>query len=107
MLICHQFSPVHLVRLFNYQKECMIKEKEEYEERHELTYEKYWKEKRLIQPKIDTLNEKIGGEITRITPKYFPCSDTARLQKLAQIMELQPAFTLKLILKDFPPDSFS
>ena len=61
---------------------------------HELTCEHLFAEKRLIQPKIDTLKEKIEGEITRVTPRYFPCTDTARLQKIAQIMELQPAFTL-------------
>ena len=73
----------------------------------ELTFPRHFKEKRLIQPKIDNLNGKIEGEITRVTPKYFPSTDTARLQKISQIMELQPAFTLKLMLQDFPPDSFS
>ena len=89
MQICCQFSPVHLERLFNFQKECMIKEKEKYEEHHELTLPHHFREKRLINPKIDNLKGKIGGEITRVTPKYFPNTDTARLQKLAQIMELQ------------------
>ena len=86
MQICRKFSPVHLERLFNFQKECMIKEKEKYEEMHELTFPHHFKEKRLLTPKIENLKGKIEGEITRITPKYFPCTDTARLQKLAQIM---------------------
>ena len=107
MQICGQFSPVHLERLFNFQKQCMIKEKEKYEENHELTFPRHFKEKRLINPKIETLKERIEGEITRVTPRYFPSTDTARLQKVAEIMELQPAFTLKLMLQDFPPETFS
>ena len=55
---------------------------------HELTIEGDFKEQRLISPKIETLKGKIEGEITRVTPRYFPHTDTARLQKLAQIMEL-------------------
>ena len=74
---------------------------------HELTFPRHFKEKRLLQPKIDNLNGKIAGEVNRITPKYFPSTDTARLQKIADIMELQPAFTLKLMLQDFPPETFS
>ena len=85
----------------------MVKEKDKYEEMHELTHENFFREKRLIEPKIENLKGKIEGEIIRVTPKYFPCTDTARLQKLAQVMDLQPDFTLKLILKDFPSDSFS
>ena len=85
----------------------MIEEKEKYELTLELTYEKHFKEKRLIDPKIETLNQRINGEITMVTPRYFPSTDTARLQKVAEIMDLQPAFTLKLILQDFHPESFS
>ena len=107
MQICGQFSPVHLERLFDYQKQCMIKEKEKYEENYELTFPRHFKEKRLIHPKVETLKGKIEGEITRVTPRYFPSTDTARLQKVAEIMELQPAFTLKLMLQDFPPETFS
>ena len=107
MKICGQFSPVHLERLFNFEKECLIQEMEKYEMHHELTFPHHFKEKELINPKIETLKGKIEGEITRVTPRYFPHTDTARLQKLAQIMELQPAFTLRLIIEDFPPESFS
>ena len=88
MKICSQFSPVHLERLFNFQKECMIEEKEKYEEMNELTLDEDFKVRRLLEPKIDNLNGKIEGEITRITPKYFPSTDTARLQKIADIMKL-------------------
>ena len=79
MQICRQFSPVHLERLFNFQKQCMIKEKEKYEESLELTFEHHFKEKRLINPKIETLKEGLNGKITRVTPRYFPSTDTARL----------------------------
>ena len=44
MQICGQFSPVHLERLFNFQKQCMIKEKEKFEENYELTSERFFKE---------------------------------------------------------------
>ena len=88
MQICGQFSPVHLERLFNFQKQCMITEKEKYEENFELTFPHHFKEKRLIGPKIETLKGKIEAEITRVAPRYFPSTDTARLQKLAEIMEL-------------------
>ena len=107
MQICRQFSPVHLERLFNFQKQCMITEKEKYEENFELTFPHHFKEKRLIGPKIETLKEGINGKITKVTPRYFPSTDTARLQKVAEIMDLHSAFTLKLILQDFPPETFS
>ena len=48
MQICRQFSPVHLEKLFNFQKLCMTEEKEKYEENLELNNEEIYFEKRLI-----------------------------------------------------------
>ena len=50
---------------------------------------------------------KDGFELGLIDPRYMPETDTARLQLLAQIMELEPDLTLKLIVLNFPPNSFS
>ena len=55
MQICRQFSPDHLERLFDYQKMCMTKEKEKFEEMHELTFPRHFNEKKLLNPKIDNL----------------------------------------------------
>ena len=41
-----------------------------------------------------------------VDPRYLPESDTARLQLFAQVMELEPIFTIKLILDHFEPESF-
>ena len=38
-----------------------------------------------------------------VDPRFLPGKDTSRLQKLAEIMQLNPVFTLNLVIDEFPP----